>query len=211
MSSVRIALAAGLTLIAVGLGVTLSGAPVSVARTSSNREENLGYTSESHTLCQSNEQLPRGTSAIRLQLGTFTGPRLALEAYAGKRLVDSGERGSGWTGRSVTVALRHVPTTNMTVQLCVSWAMGGSESVHVMGELTGPSSALRIDGSPERGRFGVEYLRPGRSSWLSLASGIAHRLGLGRAPSGTWIAVLAALGMVAVVLLSCRVIVEEIR
>jgi len=211
MSSVKIALAAGLAVIAVGLGLMLSSTPVSVAHTSSSKEENLGYTGESHTLCQSGETLPQGTTAVRLQLGTFTGPRLTLRVFAGTKLIDSGERGSGWTGRTVTIALRSVPSHSSVVRLCVGWAMGGSESIHVMGALTEPSRALRIDGAPERGRFGVEYLRSGRSSWLSLAPGIAHRLGLGRSPSGTWIAVLAALVMLAVVAISSRVIVGEIK
>ncbi len=47
----------------------------------------------------------------------------------------------------------------------------------------------------------IEYLRPGPGSWWSLASAVARRMGLGRAPSGTWVALLPlALMSVAVAL-----------
>ena len=90
MSRVRIALAAGLALIVVAIGFTLSEAPPSVARKSATAEETLGFTNESHTLCQAGELLPRGTSAIRLSLGSFVGPRISLRAYVGKRLLTGG-------------------------------------------------------------------------------------------------------------------------
>jgi len=56
----------------------------------------------------------------------------------------------------------------------------------------------------------IEYLRPGESSWWSLATSVARRMGLGRAETGTWVALLAILLMVAVGGAMSRVILKEL-
>src|SRR6202043_813748 len=54
--------------------------------------------------------------------------------------------------------------------------------------------------------FRVEYLRPGHSSWWSLASSVARRMGLGHAAAGTWIVFLLIALMITVVTLASRLI-----
>jgi hypothetical protein len=212
MPSVRIVLVAGLILIAGGLVVTLSGSPASVARASSTQEEDLGSNAQGLAACQAGELLPRGTTAIRLKLSAYTGPRVSVEAYAGSRVLARGERGAGWTGGSVTVVLRRAVARSARVRLCFGWTLKGMESVTLLGERTAPAVALHLDdGSAAIGRVGVEYLRPGQSSWLSMLSRIARRLGLGREPAGTWVAVLVAMLMIGVVALCSRTLIRELR
>ncbi len=50
----------------------------------------------------------------------------------------------------------------------------------------------------------AEYLRPGPSTWLSLASSIASRMGLAHAPSGTWVVYLTVAAMIAICALGFR-------
>ena len=63
----KIALAAGLTLLAIAIVLTLARSPLSVARTSviAGAKKNRSPAHRSATYCQSHERLPRGTSAIR--------------------------------------------------------------------------------------------------------------------------------------------------
>jgi hypothetical protein len=57
----------------------------------------------------------------------------------------------------------------------------------------------------------MEYLRPGRKSWWSLASSVAHHMGLGHAASGTWIVFLVLALMLTVVILASRLALRELR
>ena len=56
-----------------------------------------------------------------------------------------------------------------------------------------------------------EYLRPGSSSWWSLASSVAHRMGLGRSPAGTWIVFFLIAIMIAVAALASLMVLREMR
>jgi hypothetical protein len=78
-----------------------------------------------------------------------------------------------------------------------------------------PTNALKaarsnLSGAPLPGRFTVEYMRRGDSSWWSLAKTAARHMGLGRAPSGTWVALLVLLLMGTVLATASWLIVKEL-
>jgi hypothetical protein len=203
---VKIALAAGLALIVAAIVVTLSLSPLSVASMNSALNEKLASTQQASGACQSNEVLPRGTSAIRIALSAFLGPHVTVKALSGKRVVTDGARGSGWTGGVVTVPVKSVPRTIPHVRICFALALAGDETVSMYGEPSAPALAARSgEGAPLPGRVRIEYLRPG-PSWLSLSSSVARHMGLGHAGSGTWIAFFVAVLMIAVVALSSGLI-----
>lgn len=211
MRAVRIALAAGAILLVVGLGVALTRAPPTVIRASFVSKQGLYYSDGPFEACQDNELLPRGTTAVRLALDASLGPWVKVAAMEGSRVVAQGDGGSGWQVREVTVPIRPAPTRSLTVKLCISWVLRGSEGVTVAGEPTKPSLAARVGGGLTlMGRFGVEDLGPGRDSWLSLALPVARHMGLGRAWSGSWIVVLAAVLMGIVGALSARLLLREL-
>src|SRR5271155_2464955 len=121
MRSVKVALAAGLTLLTLAIGLTLLGSPVSVARTNrppGKPEEVIASTTRGASYCEPDEVLPRGTSAIRVWLVAEAGPRVSVVVYSGGRPITSGERGSHWIGGSVTVPVRPLAHTVSHATVC---------------------------------------------------------------------------------------------
>jgi hypothetical protein len=209
VSRIQIALVAGLVLIASGIAVTLWHSPLTVARGNSTTAEPIKETDKPANYCQAGEILPRSTSAIRLAVLAALGPKVTLRALSGSEVVTEGTRPAGWVGGSVTVAVRPVSRTLAPVRICFALSqMNGP--VQVLGWPTS-SRATTSNGRPLSGRVGIEYLRPGRRSWWSLAGATARRLGLGRANSGTWNALLAAALTATFVALSSWLVLEELR
>jgi hypothetical protein len=128
-----------------------------------------------------------------------------LTARSGLQIIASGERAAGWgIAESLTVPVNRVSELSPNTEICLK--LGPAvEPVAVNGAL-----ARTIAGG-EAPSFRVEYLQPGSKSWWSLASGVAHRMGLGHAPSGTWIVFLLIAFMVAVAALAVQLIIRELR
>jgi hypothetical protein len=195
----RIALVAGLALLAVAVGLTLSRSPMSIARTNGTplREYRVAETAQGATYCQPHELLPSGTSAIRLSLSAFTGPRVRVVVSSGGSTVTSGTRGSGWTSMVVAVPVKPLPRAVSNATVCASFRTH-HETVTVFGMRAPSALATRQGRRTLQGTMTIEYLRPGTRSWASMAPSIARRLGLGRASTGTWI-VLLPLALLAVI------------
>ncbi len=195
MRGVRVALAVGLALMALALGLTLSGSPdvVAPAKVPAHPvaiQPKLAVTRRGASVCQQGETLPRATTAIRFSLKALFGPRIAVKALAGGRIVTSGERGPGWTSGVVTVPVKRVVRTVTHAKVCLAFALS-DETVDMGGERTSPArAAVAGNGQALPGRMHVEYLRAGDRSWWSLALSTARHLGLGRAWAGTWVALL---------------------
>jgi len=84
--------------------------------------------------------------------------------------------------------------------------------VEVGGAGAGPATAARtLAGDRLPGRFTIEYMRPASASWWSSIETVARRLGLGHAPSGTWLAVFLLLAMGTVVATASWLAVRELR
>jgi hypothetical protein len=188
MRSVRIALAAGLALLAVAIGVTLRASPTTVLAT--NRIPDAGEvarTRKSTSACQAGELLPAGASAVRLTLAGEIGPAVAVAVKSGGHTLARGSRGDGWTGASVTIPISPVSHTTPGAVIC--FALGRPlGDIEIFGEHTvGAHALVGPRGEALPGRMGVEYLGPGRASWLSRLPAIARRMGFGHAWGGSWI------------------------
>ena len=210
MTSVRIALAVGLVLVAAALGVVLSSSPVSVAGTNAIlASPAFVYASGDSHRCQPGGTVPTGTTAVRISASANIGPSVTLKVFSGSHPVTSGERDAGWgVDETVTVPVTRVLRTIPASTLCIAFGAaiepfeikGAQEPTTTAGGPIGESLGLR-----------VEYLRPGHASWWSLASSVAHRMGLGHAPAGTWIVFLLIAIMLTVTALASRLILRELR
>jgi hypothetical protein len=213
MRRVKVALTAGLTLLATAIGVTLLRSPMSVAGT--NRpggapEQPIASFDQSASVCQAHEVLPRETSAIRVWLYAAAGPRVSVVVSSGGRPIASGVRGSNWVGGSVTVPVQPLPRSVSGVTVCVSFRIH-DETVIVQGNTAPAGIAARSGGQALGGQMWIEYLRGASRSWVSLAPQVARRMGFGRAAAGTWI-VFAALALGATVaVLASGLVVKELR
>jgi hypothetical protein len=207
MRGTRVALSLSLALTALALVLTLSGspdvvAPATVAAHSVTTNPKLAATQSGASICQQDETLPRATTAIRFSLKALIGPRIAVKALAGGKIVTSGERGPGWTAGAVTVPVARVDRTVTHAEVCLAFALS-DETVDLEGEsASGARAAVAGDGQALPGRMHVEYLRPGDRSWWSLALSTARHLGLGRAWTGTWVALLVLVLVVIVLTLT---------
>ena len=161
-------------------------------------------------MCQADELLPRGTSALRLAFNMALGARLSVEASAGGRVVAHGLRASGWRGSDVTVPLTSTVSEAQHVTICMSFGVS-NEPVGLIGGQTQPAKAARDDGKPLPGRVKIEYLHTGSRSWWSLAPDVVRRMGLGRAWSGSWVALLVAALMLATLAVGGWIAVRELR
>jgi hypothetical protein len=212
MRAVPITVATGLTLLAGAIAVAASASPPVVAWASSAPAgAKLGFSYGPISVCQGDEVLPAGTSAIRLLIHSpMVGPRVSVEVLAGARVLTGGTRGSGWTAGAVAVGVRPLARTASGVSVCFAiarspWLVG------LTGKRAGPAVAARAEGQVLPGRVGIEYLRAGRRSWWSRALVIARQMGLGHAGGGAWIP-LSVLALIASLTgLSSWLAVRELR
>jgi hypothetical protein len=189
---VLFALVAGFVILAIALVVTFSHSPPSLAWSNYAPLRGSILTTESGggSACQGPLPLPADVSAVRISLYDSQGPRVAVRVLAGNRVLTSGVRGAGWIGESPTVPLAPVRRSVAGARLC--FALGQPAGiVALQGSAASGPEALSFAGAKgPRVRMRVEYLKPGTSSWWSQATPVARRMGLGRWPSGTWLALL---------------------
>jgi hypothetical protein len=200
---VRIALAVGLALVAIAIGVVLTRSPVTVAGNNSvAAEHGAGYAYGGTSNCQLAGTVPRGTSAIRFSFSNNVGPTVTVKVLSGGRVITEGTRHAGWgVDETVTVPVKRISRAIPNARVCV--ALGQTaEAVEINGSVVPGGNAVR---------FRIEYLRPGDSSWWSLASTVARRMGWGHAPSGTWIVFLLIALMITVATLVSRLLLRELR
>lgn len=211
MRSVKVALVAGLASLAAALVLTLSASPMRVASTNRvpGTETPIASTRAGATYCQAHEVLPGGSSAIRVWLDAAAGPRVEVTVSSGSRVLASGARGSDWIGSSVTIPVKPLARTVVGTTVCVSFHLH-DETIIVQGKAAPAAVAAHEGHRALAGRMLIEYLRPGARSWLSQATEVARRLGLGRAAAGTWVALVAFALLVAAVVLASRLLLREL-
>jgi hypothetical protein len=211
MRSVKIALGGGLTLLALAIVLVLSHSPL-VAVGANSIQAPLyrnGGVPAGESTCQPAGTVPGGTSAIRISLGANVNPKITVKLFSGSRLITQGSRAAGGgLNASATVPVEHVPSTVRNGRLCIT--LGPSaEVVGIRAVL--PQGAGEAIYALQAVELRTEYLRPGASTWWSRASSIAHRFGLGRAPSGTWIGFVVIAVMLAVAVIASRLTLKELR
>lgn len=207
---VRVALLAGVALIAAALAWTLSRTPAVVARSSfAYTHKAIAATTTPAGACQQSETMPRGTSAVRLGLVAVVGPRITVKVRTSSHVVATGTRAAGWEGGSVTVPIHPAARRTTAVTVCFALtALNGP--VQMLGIHTHHSRAIGTGGQRLPGRLHLEYLQPGQASWWSMALATARRLGLGRAASGTWNAALVVVLAMTLIALSSWLLTREL-
>lgn len=193
-----VVLACGLALIVGAVAVTLARAPLVVAGTNSITTDILiAETRGNISACQGGEVVPGGTTAVRVWIGGNIQPTVRTQILAGSQVIARGSHLGGELGSNVTIPVARVPRTIANATIC--FALGEAlESVQLVGE-TGSRRRLRI-----------EYMRPGPRSWWSLAPSVARSLGLGRAPSGSFVALIPIALLAAAIFLTASMIVKRL-
>jgi hypothetical protein len=192
------------------IAVVLTRSPPTVAGTNSTPADPAVIAAKGSTRgCQPSGTLPQGTSAIRISFASNAGPKVTVEALSGGRVITRGVRDAGWgIAETVTVPVNHVPLTVPNTEICISFGPA-------VGPIPINGAPVRVrtpaGGTREAVRFRVEYLRPGNTSWWSMASSVAHRVGFGHAPGGTWIVFLLIALMITVAVLASRLVLRELR
>lgn len=175
---IRITIAIGVALLALAVGVGLARSPLVRAGTDGTPlPTEIGASSVPTTICQGEETVPAGTTAIRVSLLSLLGPRLKLVARSGGQVVTTGELGYGWTGAVVAIPVKRVVGSHPHTTICVSLAKR-QQLVNLRGANTKFSPAVTEGKQVLAGRMRFDYLRPDNRSWLSLALPTARRIGL---------------------------------
>lgn len=210
---VGLALAAGLVLLAIALGVTLTRSPPTVAWSNAAPLNGTILKTErgGGQACQTHQVLPAGVSAVRLSLYDAYGPRVSVKVLSGDRVLTSGVLGSGWIGQSPTIPLRPVSHSSSDVRVCFTLGQPAG-IVAIQGSEASAGEALTFAGEQgQRTRMRVEYVKSGNDSWWSLASSVARHMGLGHWPAGTWLALLVMAMMAAIAAGAAWLTARELR
>ncbi len=211
MRSVTVALAVSGIVFAVAIAAVLSRSPSVVAASNgvpATGHAELELRGGDTSSCQRLGTVPRGTSALRISIGAGAGPRVRVALFSEGRIATRGELPAGWgLEAAADVPVRPLAHDIQNAVLCTSLGPG-TGPLKALGTLrTSTTEDTRLSEIELR----VEYLRAGSSSWWSLASSIAYRMGLGRAISGTWIAFLALVLMIAVGVFAARLALADLR
>jgi hypothetical protein len=212
-NQVAITLAVGFVLIAAGLGGVLVQAPDEIVSANSiTVAEELGLFREHTTVCQANERLPASTAALRISLTALhAGPAVSVTVSRGSQIVARGHRDAGWFSGSLTLPLQPRVARSVDAKICLTRGPPVAAPVEIAGNIAPTGLAATVNGKPLPGRMRIEYLTHGHRSWLSLAAHVARRLGLGHAPSGTWIVLPLAAMMAIAVALGAWLLIREQR
>jgi len=205
-----VTLGVGLAVIVAVGAFTLTHAPPRVVRVGEIGHVVAGTVNTGFQLCQANEVLPAGVSAIRLSVAAYYGSRLRLKAFSGGRVITEGSRGPDWTGTSVTVPVKPLSHTISPVRLCL-YIGPNSEAIYFFATQTpAQESAVSGSGALLGNRLGVEYLASGHGSWWSRILTVARHMGIGHALNGTWVVLLIAALVGAVGILALRLVLREL-
>ena len=210
--SVIAALAVGLVSIGIGIIAVLAHSPLTVVGTNSVPAKDYIELEEKGKLsnCQSAGVLPQGTSAIRFSIeGLHFSPAMTARVLMGSRVLREGHVLAG--GPSIP---------NVTVPITrLAHAVSGASICTTVGPAVEP---IRFSGTPrhtsaphtdplQEASLHIEYLRPDTKSWSSFVPAIVDHMGLGHAPSGSWVAYLVLILMLSAIFIVVRVTLEELR
>jgi hypothetical protein len=210
--SVVVTLTVGLTLIGIAIIAVLAHAPLTVVGANPIPAANFIEVEEKGKLrnCQPAGTIPQGTSAIRIGIeGLYFSPAVTIKVLQGSHVLREGHQiAGGVSAPTVTVPVSRFPRAVSGARICPT--VGPAlEPIRYYGVPVHPSASTA--GQLESAALHVEYLRPGPKSWWSFVPSIAYHLGLGRAPSGTWVAFLVLALMLVVIVIASRLTVEELE
>jgi len=183
MTLARSVVVAGLLAIAVAAGLVLSRSAPRRSGTDVIPAENfVEPLARGEQLCQSHEQLPADTQAVRLLIDAHGQPvgRLGVRFTGGAgQIITTGALRAGSAQGIVRIPLSLVRDTS-EARFCLR--NYGPSTIRLAGASDQPGVSLSIGRHLiEDQSVRVEYMRPGRESWLALTGALAHRFSLGRA------------------------------
>jgi len=187
-----VALAVGLAVLLVGLGVALLTSKPRLAGTNNVRHPVFAaVVPPGAAVCQSGEGIPADADRVKVLVGTYGSrlPPVTLTALGkGGRLV-ARYPGGGPEG-FMTIPVRRTKRAVEGLTICLQ--NEGARRIAIAGEAIPPPAT--IGKRPADGRFRLAWYRPGRENWLQLTGTVLHRFGYGNAPwFGGWLLVLVAL------------------
>ena len=179
---IPLVLGAGLVAALVAVGLVLSDSAQRQAGSNYVPERERARTIEgAGGYCQRDQDIPADTAALRLLLGTFEGPRPAVDVVvraAGRRLT---------SGR---IPADPVPPTEHQVVPLEPVARSTPNAIVCLRVRAGKGRRTVLYGTLGQVRF--EWLRAGQESWIELLPTIVHRFALGKAnPVGAWLLAVA--------------------
>lgn len=208
---VRVVLAVGLLAIAIaGTAILLRREH---RRAGTNLTADAGFAiplGPGQQLCEPGELLPGDTGALKLDASTngLPGPRLSASLSGPSGPVSSGYLKAGWRSGTVSILVSRVPNTVSGATVCLSNL--GSRQVAFGGSVPDSGFFIQLAGKPLSGRLRIEYMRPGRESWLELLPTLAHRFSLAKADLVRhWAAGAALLLMLLALVLATRTMLKD--
>jgi hypothetical protein len=178
----RVVLAGGLLAIVAAAGaLLLQHAP---RRSGTDLTPNPAFVVALHAsqrVCQGGEILPADTAALQLTIGTYgrPGPGLAATVAGPRGLLAAGGLGPGWRQGVVRIPVSHVGESSAGATVCLRNL--GPGLVALAGDAPDPGLQLQVNGrTVPSAHLRIDYMRPGRESWLELLGTLAHRLSLGK-------------------------------
>jgi hypothetical protein len=225
MRKVTVTLVASLALMIAAVALVLTGSPPRIARANGPlASSSLGVTQSELTICQPNETLPAGVSAIRVSIVAFLGSNMQVVVLDNGKIVTKGSRNPAWSGSTATIPVKPLDHAVTNAKVCFAF-VPNSELLQIFGtQITRANlrnaavvfkSNPRAPGVPSgegqllQGRLQVDYLAPGRGSWWSRIGSVATHMGFGHFISGSWVALLTAALMAATGLLTVRLALRE--
>jgi hypothetical protein len=200
-------------LLAIAIAAVAILAQRAPRRSGTNLTTDVGYVLPllaGQQLCEPGELLPADTSALRLRAssGAWPGPPLALSISDPRGNVGSGTLPAGWRSGTVTIHVPRVERTPAGATVCL--VNRGARPIALGGSVPDANFYVVIAGKALNGRMRIEYMRPGRESWLSLLPTLAHRFSLAKGDLVRhWAAVAAILLMAVAVTLAARIALRD--
>jgi hypothetical protein len=163
--------------------------------------------------CQDQELLPADTAALQMTIGTYGRPGPALSVVVtgphGHPLTEGALR-TGWRQGVVRIPVARVTRATGNASVCLR--NGGPWPLTLAGDVPDPGYSLTVaHKNGDSVRLRVDYMRPGRESWLALAPTVVHRFTIGKSDlvrDWAWVAVLALM-LFAVALAATTIVREE--
>jgi Predicted membrane protein (DUF2142) len=197
----KLALAAGLALVAIAIGAVLSRSPLVVAGTNSVPTPNTtGFIRAGKRLCVNGGTVPRNTVAIRVPLEANVGPEVSVSVSAGSRVLTTGTRAAGWgDATAVAVPVKRTAHPIGDASVCISV---GPVSPFLLVAATVVTSTSPTGQEVSAESLHLEYLRSSQTSWWSLVPSIVRHMSFGHAAPGTWVVFFVLALMLAVAFLA---------
>jgi hypothetical protein len=131
-------------------------------------------------LCEPGELLPAGTAALRVtaSAGAAPGPPLEATVTGSSPPASSGRLAGGWRPGAIRIPVS--PRLHETSGGTVCIRNLGTRPVAFGGSVPDDSFLVTIGGRALSGRVRIEYMRPGRETWLALIPVLSHRFSLAK-------------------------------